>query len=286
MALDALVDSTQLDADLTSVANAIRTKGGTSAQLAFPAEFVSAIEDIETGGGGVTPPTAVCSVRLVRPDDTDEVSVDYSVLPYASNFNQFCQNNGYNATVKSGIRKLTIVPPEKAIDTSGMFYCDTAGRGNYLQIIVIKDRPFKILNKNNQALFGYCHALKTIDGLIDLSTQAYAVLFSATNNSNMFRSCEALETVSFVPGSMKFAADNWVWSWQSNLTDESLVSIANALLDTYTGTITFHNTPKARLASIMGTVSSDGTLSTFAIDENGTVSLQDFLTVTKGATIA
>jgi hypothetical protein len=39
-------------ADLTSVANAIRTKGGTSAQLAFPADFVQAIEDIETGGGG------------------------------------------------------------------------------------------------------------------------------------------------------------------------------------------------------------------------------------------
>ena len=52
MAVDKLVDSTQLDADLTSVANAIRTKGGTSAQLAFPAEFVSAIGDIETGGGG------------------------------------------------------------------------------------------------------------------------------------------------------------------------------------------------------------------------------------------
>ena len=51
MSVDKLVDSTQLDADLTSVANAIRTKGGTSAQLAFPAEFVSAIEDIETGGG-------------------------------------------------------------------------------------------------------------------------------------------------------------------------------------------------------------------------------------------
>lgn len=39
------------DTDLTSVANAIRTKGGTSAQLAFPADFVQAIEDIETGGG-------------------------------------------------------------------------------------------------------------------------------------------------------------------------------------------------------------------------------------------
>lgn len=51
MAVDKLVDSTQLDADLTSVANAIRTKGGTSAQLAFPAGFVSAIGAIPTGGG-------------------------------------------------------------------------------------------------------------------------------------------------------------------------------------------------------------------------------------------
>lgn len=52
MSMDKLVDSTQLDADLTSVANAIRTKGGTSASLAFPADFVSAIAAIPTGGGG------------------------------------------------------------------------------------------------------------------------------------------------------------------------------------------------------------------------------------------
>ena len=52
MALDKLVDSSQLDTDLTSVANAIRTKGGTSAQLAFPAGFVSAVQAIPTG---VTP---------------------------------------------------------------------------------------------------------------------------------------------------------------------------------------------------------------------------------------
>lgn len=52
MAVDKLVDSSQLNADLTSVANAIRTKGGTSASLAFPAEFVSAIAAIPTGGGG------------------------------------------------------------------------------------------------------------------------------------------------------------------------------------------------------------------------------------------
>ena len=52
MAVDKLVDSSQLDANLTSVANAIRTKGGTSASLAFPADFISAIGAIPTGGGG------------------------------------------------------------------------------------------------------------------------------------------------------------------------------------------------------------------------------------------
>ena len=52
MAVDKLVDSTALDAGLTSVANAIRSKGGTSASLSFPQGFVDAIDDIETGGGG------------------------------------------------------------------------------------------------------------------------------------------------------------------------------------------------------------------------------------------
>ena len=52
MAVDKLVDSTQLDADLTSVANAIRAKSGGSSQLAFPSGFVSEIGNIPTGGGG------------------------------------------------------------------------------------------------------------------------------------------------------------------------------------------------------------------------------------------
>lgn len=49
MALDKAVDSAQLNADLTAVADAIRTKGGTSEQLAFPDGFVSAVQAIQTG---------------------------------------------------------------------------------------------------------------------------------------------------------------------------------------------------------------------------------------------
>lgn len=46
MSLDKLVDSAALDANLTSVANAIRAKGGTSGPMAFPTGFVAAVEAI------------------------------------------------------------------------------------------------------------------------------------------------------------------------------------------------------------------------------------------------
>lgn len=53
MPVDKLVDSTQLNNNLTSVANAIRAKSGGSSQLAFPAGFVNEIGSIQTGG--ITP---------------------------------------------------------------------------------------------------------------------------------------------------------------------------------------------------------------------------------------
>lgn len=77
MALDKLVDSTQLDTDLTSVANAIRTKGGTSAQLAFPAGFVSAVEAIQTGGGP-TPevPTGYTQLKYLESSGTQIINTE------------------------------------------------------------------------------------------------------------------------------------------------------------------------------------------------------------------
>lgn len=46
------------DTELTSIANAIRTKGGTSDLLEFPTEFVEAIGDIHTGTFGTKTVTA------------------------------------------------------------------------------------------------------------------------------------------------------------------------------------------------------------------------------------
>jgi hypothetical protein len=49
MAFDKVIDSAQLEADLTTVADAIRTKGETTEPLAFPDGYKTAIESIETG---------------------------------------------------------------------------------------------------------------------------------------------------------------------------------------------------------------------------------------------
>lgn len=71
MAVDKLVDSAQLDADLEDIADAIRAKGGTSASLAFPAGFVSAVQAIPTG---------------ITPSGTKSITENgtYDVTQYAS----------------------------------------------------------------------------------------------------------------------------------------------------------------------------------------------------------
>lgn len=51
MAIDKLVDSAQLESDLTDIADAIRAKTGGTADLQFPADFVSEIGSISGEGG-------------------------------------------------------------------------------------------------------------------------------------------------------------------------------------------------------------------------------------------
>ena len=83
MALDKLVDSTQLDADLTTVANAIRSKGGTSAELSFPSGMAAAIGAIPTGAANfkkfnVTLPTVFSGGDLTLVSGDADVAAHYA----------------------------------------------------------------------------------------------------------------------------------------------------------------------------------------------------------------
>lgn len=67
MAIDKAVDSAVLEAGLTTIANAIREKGGTSDTLAFPDAMAEAIAAIEAGGGNAV----VGEFTLSEPLTTD-----------------------------------------------------------------------------------------------------------------------------------------------------------------------------------------------------------------------
>ena len=56
-----MTDYLVTDTELTDVADAIRTKGGTSAALEWPTDYVDAIDAIETGGGGGATHTVTCT---------------------------------------------------------------------------------------------------------------------------------------------------------------------------------------------------------------------------------
>jgi hypothetical protein len=71
MAVDKLVDSAQLESDLTDIADAIRAKTGKSASMEFPTEFVSEIGSISGGG-------------TVAVEEKDVTFYDYDGTPVAS----------------------------------------------------------------------------------------------------------------------------------------------------------------------------------------------------------
>lgn len=130
MALDKLVDSAQLDSDLTSVANAIRAKGGTSAQLAFPAGFVDAVEAIETGGGG-----GVASGSATVTERTRYLTIDMGgeydhilVVQRSGTGNQYSQDNSRYTWALWGIRGYS--SPTNNPNAKGAFHTITTANGN------------------------------------------------------------------------------------------------------------------------------------------------------------
>lgn len=88
-------------ADLTAVANEIRSKGGTSAALEFPSEFISAIEAIEGGGGGGS--TNILSGSTVPTSDIGEDGSLYLMTTPESVKNTSGQyiNTGYSGNDNS-----------------------------------------------------------------------------------------------------------------------------------------------------------------------------------------
>lgn len=195
MAVDKLVDSTQLDADLTSVANAIRTKGGTSADLAFPAGFVSAVQAIPSGGGltwdAVVDRSALTGkIDILTATQIAEymfyycqITNDWSI--YAPNVTYMGQNTFRKCTYLSKVR----LPKLSSTSTNGYCFYDCS-RLAVLDLGLIGNIRANMLNN--------CAALTT---LIIRSTSVPTLSQSANFSGTPFKSGGAGGTI-YIPKSL------------------------------------------------------------------------------------
>lgn len=86
MAVDKAIDSTEFDSKLTTVADAIRTAGGTTEPMSFPSGMVEAITAIQAGGGGGSSWTDSYSVFATGTFTPTEKVTEWSIdtgVPYS-----------------------------------------------------------------------------------------------------------------------------------------------------------------------------------------------------------
>lgn len=302
MAVDKLVDSTQLNADLTSVANAIRTKGGTSADLAFPAGFVSAVNAIPQGDENIAKlagPTGTLAYRWFRGvfDVNEDFAVDVSGIINQSVYGQAAPdiNNAFDNARQ--LKSITLTGYENFINQTitainmSSFACKDGAYGSYqdnLEKIKIEAKTGSNYNtyikvSSSPNAFVGRTKLKEIDCIFDLSNVPY--YSQGYNFRDMFKNCSALEEVRFAPNSILWMSTSYqILNVSQVFSDASLVSIANALaVDSVAPNLKLLSTPYARCSTLMGTV-TDGFFT--QDDENGTVSLADFIADTKGWTLS
>lgn len=252
-----LVDSQ----DLTSVANAIRTKGETQAQLTFPSGFISAISNISTGI-----PQALLDNNGTRTYFGDLFRSCSNLVDAPMLDTKNANNTGYMFCDCYSLVNIPDYDLRKVTSAHSMFL-----NCRYLITLRALDMP---LCANMGQMFAGCSRLKTITSITtDKVTTDSSFL-------NTFRSCSALEDITIV-GNISAAIS---FANSSKLTNNSLMNIANALNFSVTGkTITLHATSKTNCNNILG-YNNGGT---FELSGSGTqMSLTDFILNVKGWSIA
>lgn len=225
MAIDKAVDSTLLNSNLTSVANAIRTKGGTAAQLAFPSDFVSAINNIRSetvkqiairpdaelwkswtydkrivaDEGIAIPPYQTTTITLKATEQLDEITADAANYKYLLAFR-------------------TLVIPEYSTDETGR------GRYEWSSMVGAYDFVFTPMAE--------LHPL--VDGTYTIATNSAAVQGSVSYRSLYFTSPTGISiyattsygiwttaaSPSYAGGKIKVNSPSFTMRAQANILDQ------------------------------------------------------------------
>lgn len=178
MSLDKLVDSTQLDSDLTSVANAIRAKSGGSASLAFPAGFVSEIQAIPGGGETYDFGDHAYPQGAITTNVTELLGFTFRYRTGITSISapNCTKLNNYVFAACTALRSVSL-PVCSALATSNNFDGCTALEGIVLPAIA---------NNPSGAQFNGCSALAYAD---------FGPNLGYWNGNDFFKNCSSLTTI-------------------------------------------------------------------------------------------
>ena len=269
---DYLVTNTEL----TETADAIRAKTGDSAAIEWESGtgFADAVAAIPSGGGTNYFDTCTgisylyqCDFTTGKPTVPEKIVLDLPACRIASlAFRQYIGDSRYNL----GIKEVDIT-----------FYRPVVAQNMFMRNSSIQKITFPNGITLTSTYYGFLEdasAVKSVIGKIGFSApQAYNSIYA-------FRA-PILENIEFVENQIPFNA-----RFDSTaLTDASILSIANGLSESASAqTLTMPAAVKTRMDAMMGTVALDTTQTyhIFTQDIGGTVTLSDFITNTKGWTLA
>lgn len=231
-----VIDAEQLDADLTTVADAIRSKGGTTEQLLFPSGMVTAIGAIQSGGGS--------GENLL--DYVNDLCLEYQYIEkdiLNISFGKYVNNTNIrfpNLYSASGFRHIVIdflgESTNSTVSLDSKLRFNTDIHEDTLEIIelpIIEKIPPSTFNR----AFQNRKKLKEIRTIIDAS--------NCTSFGNYGLDCPKLETIRFVENTIKYTLS---MPSASLLSDESIQSIIDGLATVETAqTLKLNNNVIAKL---------------------------------------
>lgn len=259
---------------LENVADAIREKGGTSAEMVFPQGFVDAVDAISTGNSF----DLIQYVQAV----TGNMFRNNVVAPenYVLRLRTLTNVSAYWLYGLEVTKKLTVQFDAKPIKLASMFYGINSANSQYTdsEIEFICDTS-SVTSFSD--LFRDCKVENITGTPIDFT--------SATNISFMFYGTVCMvKHIRFAPNSLSISATSNDFTSRTSIFDISTqISLANALNESTTGkSITTYPFPNKD--TIFGRIelSENNTYHVFVEEPGGTVTLADFITNVKGWTLA
>lgn len=194
-----------------------------------------------------------------KPELPEKMEFD---LPYCSSLHSLFRQYLHYQQYTLGVKEVTL----------NLYYpCDCTQAFYRNKSIKTVNIPNGLTIRNDSNMFS--------DSIIEVINGIISYTSTASINTGAFANAYNLIEVRFAENNIH----NSHTYGSAVLSDESLVSIANGLDGTITGkTLKLHQTSKANCANITGT-NDNGT---FVADENGTLTLTDFITAVKGWTLA